>query len=40
MKLTFAIETSKPCGATFRLAIGVTIPLALIGLATQLLRLF
>jgi hypothetical protein len=31
MKLTFAIETSQPCGASFRLALGVTLPLGLVG---------
>jgi len=40
MKLTFAIEASQPCGKRFRLALGVTIPLALVGMALSLLRLF
>ena len=31
MKLSFAIETSQPSGAKFRLAFGITIPLVLIG---------
>lgn len=31
MQLSFAIETSQPSGAKFRLAFGVTIPLVLIG---------
>lgn len=30
MKLTFAIETSQPCGATFRLAFGISIPFGLV----------
>ena len=30
MTLTFAIETSKPSGKTFRLALGVSIPLSLV----------
>jgi hypothetical protein len=29
MKVFFAIETSQPSGASFRLVLGVTIPLAL-----------
>ncbi len=40
MKLTFAIEASQPCGTTFRLVLGVTIPLALVGVVVGLLRLF
>ena len=30
MQITFAIEASQPCGATFRLALGMTFPLALL----------
>lgn len=40
MKLTFAVEASQPCGTRFRLALGVTIPLALVAMAVGLLRLF
>ena len=29
MQFTFAIETSQPCGASFRLAFGITVPLGL-----------
>jgi hypothetical protein len=39
MKLTFAIETSQPCGKTFRLALGVSLPLSLVWMAFSLLRL-
>ena len=31
MKLTLAIETSQPSGKTFRLALGLTMPLWLVG---------
>jgi hypothetical protein len=40
MQLTFAIETSKPCGATFRLALGITIPMSLVWMALNFARLF
>lgn len=30
MKLSFDIETSKPSGESFRLAIGITLPLVLV----------
>jgi len=30
MKLNFAVETSKPSGATFSLSAGMTIPVALV----------
>jgi len=39
MQLTFAIETSRPCGATFRLALGIFIPLGLVGVVLSLLGL-
>jgi hypothetical protein len=39
MQLTFAIETSRPCGKSFRLALGITIPLGLVWTALGLLRL-
>lgn len=34
MKLTFAIETSKPCGATSRLVMGIYIPMSLVWMAS------
>jgi hypothetical protein len=40
MHFTFAIETSKPCGKSFRLALGITIPLGLVWMALSLVRLF
>ncbi len=30
MKLNFAIATSQPCGETFRLDFGITIPVVLV----------
>lgn len=33
MQFTFAIETSKPSGSTFRMALGITIPLVLVLMA-------
>jgi len=30
MQFTFSIETSQPCGSTFRMAFGITIPIALV----------
>ena len=40
MKLTFAIEASQSCGTSFRLAIGVTIPLTLVWMAIKITGLF
>jgi|1186.fasta_scaffold228144_3 hypothetical protein len=39
MQLTFAIETSRPCGKTFRLALGMFIPLSLVWAVLSLARL-
>jgi hypothetical protein len=39
MQLTFAIETSRPCGKTFRLALGICIPLSLVWTVLSLARL-
>lgn len=30
MRITFAIEASQPSGVSFRMALGITIPLALL----------
>jgi hypothetical protein len=40
MQLTFAIETSRPCGSTFRLALGIFVPLSLVWTVISLARLF
>ena len=40
MRLIFVVEARKPCGTTLRMALGVTIPLALFGAALGLARLF
>ena len=40
MKLIFAIETSQPCGTTYRLVFGCTLPPALVWVVLGLLRLF
>lgn len=39
MQFTFAIETSQPCGATFRLAMGITVPFGLVWMVLSLLGL-
>ena len=39
MQFTFAIETSQPCGASFRLALGITIPLGLVWMVLSLVGL-
>ncbi len=36
MQLTFVIETSEPCGSTFRLGLGITIPFAPVMMTLQL----
>ena len=36
MKLTFAIEASKPCGTTFRMAMGVTLTPGLMWMVAKL----
>ena len=36
MQFTFAIEASQPCGRTFRLALGITIPLSLVWMVLHL----
>jgi hypothetical protein len=38
MQLTFAIETSRPCGKTFRLALGIFIPFSLVWTVISLAR--
>lgn len=40
MSLTLAIETSKPNGTTFRLALGCTVPLAMVSMFVAIARLF
>ncbi|WP_280138589.1 hypothetical protein [Mesorhizobium sp. 1M-11] len=40
MSLTLAIETSQPSGATFRLALGCSVPLALVSVLAAIARLF
>lgn len=40
MALFVAIEASQPHGAKFRLAFGVTLPIALVGSLVALARLF
>jgi hypothetical protein len=40
MQLTFAVETSQPSGATFRMALGLRMPLALVWAVAQFARLF
>jgi hypothetical protein len=40
MTLFFAIEASEPHGMRYRLAMGCTLPLALVSLVTALARLF
>lgn len=39
MVFAFAIEASKPCGACFRMAVGVYVPLPLVWIASQVARL-
>ena len=39
MQLTFAIETSRPCGTTFRLGLGIFIPVGLVWMVLSLARL-
>lgn len=39
MQFTFAIETSQPGGASFRLALGITIPAVLVLVAFSLFGL-
>ena len=39
MKLNLSVETSQPCGKKFRLALGITVPLALIGMVLTLFGL-
>jgi len=39
MKLTFAIEASQPSGATFRLALGIWVPLSLVWMVLSAARL-
>ena len=39
MKLTFAIETSQPCGTNFRLALGVYVSPALVWVVLKLASL-
>lgn len=39
MQFTFAIETSQPCGASFRLAFGITVPLGLVWMVLSLVGL-
>ncbi len=36
MKLTLSIEASQPCGRTFRLALGICIPLSLVAMVLGL----
>jgi hypothetical protein len=40
MKLTFAIETSRPSGETFRMALGIFIPMSFVWAVFSLARLF
>jgi hypothetical protein len=40
MKLTFAIETSQPSGSSFRLALGISIPVGLVLATLRLAGLF
>jgi hypothetical protein len=39
MQITFAIEASQPCGATFRLALGITIPVGFVWTVLSLVGL-
>lgn len=39
MQFTFAIEASQPCGATFRLAFGISVPLGFIWTVLSLVGL-
>jgi len=39
MQINFAIETSRPCGTNFRLALGIFIPIGLIWMVLGLARL-
>jgi hypothetical protein len=40
MTVFVAIETSQPHGASYRLALGVTVPLALVSVIAAIARLF
>ena len=39
MQLNFAIEASQPCGKTFRMALGISIPLGLVLMVLSLMGL-
>ncbi len=39
MQITFAIEASQPCGATVRMALGMTIPLGFVWMILSLVGL-
>ena len=40
MMLTFAVETGQSCGRSFRLALGVSLPLWLVWAALKVVGLF
>lgn len=39
MKLTLSVETSQPSGKAFRMALGITIPVAIVGMVLAIFGL-